>query len=388
MEEKRVLLYGMEQYRSAFFSAVVEGKFEWLLTERPNTGELYRYVIDSYNVTLNRLIRTSLEKLTSLEAWQNFSKEWPNYLMKESKTLLLWDEYYQSMEKNPKNQLLSIFKEAMKAPKLLRDGCVICYKNEENKQINVWGVIKRGCKNGIDMAKDHPHVYIYFILDGIDMRAVFSKARAKKYDGKHTNRELRALFRKWADMKDKVIFIEENKEVAAPWIKGKYVRLWKKYNKQRINRLLAKKANEEKSNELQNSSGESQAKLAPNQPDVLPILIEEPQVKLRPIQPDALPILSEEPQAKLRPNQTDVSPILSEEQQEKRKPIQSDVSPIPSEKQQENMKTFQSNVSLTSSKNQQAKLKTFHSICSFSKQQAAKSKPKRKKIFRGHCICL
>lgn len=245
MTEKRVLLYGLQKKRSEFFDAIVKGEFKWLIDEKPHSSNFRMYKIDSYNEMLKWLIIDYRKNLTSLEAWKLFSKKWLNYLSPENKRLFLWEEYYQSMEQNTKNHLLTIFKEAMKF-KLKVDAGAIGYKNKENKLVYVSGIIKRGCKNGIDMAKDHPHVYIYFVLDGIDMKAVLNKRKAKKYDGKYTNRELRYIFRKWGKLKDKVIFIEDNQEVAAPWIKGSHVKLWQAYDEQRKLRLFDKIVNEEK----------------------------------------------------------------------------------------------------------------------------------------------
>lgn len=261
MKEKRILLYGMKGKRSAFFDAVVNGEFKWLCDEKPHMDDFRLYIIDNYNEKLNWLIIDHLKELTSPEAWQLFSKKWLTYLPPEYKRLFLWEEYYQSMEQNTRNHLLTIFKEAMKFPVKANYGA-IGYKNKENKLVYISGIIKRGCKNGIDMAKDHSHVYIYFILDGMDMQAVLNKQDAKKYNGKYTNRELRFTFRNWGKLKDKVIFIKDNQETAAPWIKGTHVRLWQEYNRQRNLRLFDKLVNEEKlTTETISSGKQKQEKL-------------------------------------------------------------------------------------------------------------------------------
>ncbi|MBF8808340.1 MAG: hypothetical protein IC227_08575 [Enterococcus lacertideformus] len=97
------------------------------------------------------------------------------------------------------------------------------------------------------MAKRSDQLEIHFILDGIDMESVVFKDFL--YGDRVTSVELRYVYRNWDELKENVIFFENNERVDAPWIKDP--ELWKNYQptkSQELNKpeLKAKPQQEEK----------------------------------------------------------------------------------------------------------------------------------------------
>ncbi|MGM9903846.1 hypothetical protein E1H99_04785 [Enterococcus hirae] len=221
-EEKSILLYGLRRERSCFFDALVEGEIK--ITEeicRINKG-LRTYIIDNYNEEFYHIMTQQQKRLNSPEAWQQFSKEWLNYVSSGNKELALWKEYYHCLEITSKTQ-----------EKLMKDP------------------IKQGCKNGIDMAINHPNIMIYFVLDGLEMEIVTTKA--KEYKTGYTGVELRYVYRRWSEAKESIVFFLLNEKIEAPWIKGLHVKDWQEYGDKRMNRLLKEKRYEKQPMILQKS---------------------------------------------------------------------------------------------------------------------------------------
>ncbi|MGM9903909.1 MAG: hypothetical protein ACI32O_08270, partial [Enterococcus sp.] len=185
--EKDILLYGLRDERFDFFYGISDGKInlgkKTFRTDKECYGfPLGSYIIDHYNDSFAKKIYTEKSILQDPEQWKNFSQNWLNDISPSYKNLPLWEEYYRCMKITPKTQ-----------KKLLEDP------------------IKQGCKNGVDMAIVHPNIMIYFVLDNLDMSLVVTKS--KDYNPSYTGYELRYVYRRWSEAKEKIVFFEKNKEV-------------------------------------------------------------------------------------------------------------------------------------------------------------------------------
>ncbi|THE12392.1 hypothetical protein E1H99_07555 [Enterococcus hirae] len=201
--EKDILLYGLRDERFDFFYGISDGKInlgkKTFRTDKECYGfPLGSYIIDHYNDSFAEKIYTEKRILQDPEQWKNFSQNWLNDISPSYKNLPLWEEYYRCMKITPKTQ-----------KKLLEDP------------------IKQGCKNGVDMAIVHPNIMIYFVLDNLDMNLIVTKSKA--YSSSYTGHELRYVYRRWSEAKEKIVFFEKNKEVPAPWVAGEYQKVWKSY---------------------------------------------------------------------------------------------------------------------------------------------------------------
>ncbi|THE12393.1 hypothetical protein E1H99_07560 [Enterococcus hirae] len=198
--EKDILLYGLSEERVRFFCGIMDGKINleekaFRTDKRCNKFLLGSYTIDSYVDSLVSNMGTNKRFLQDPEQW----KIWLNdILLYKPKSFPLWEEYYSCMKITSKTQ-----------GKFIEDP------------------IKQGCKNGVDMAIVYPNIMIYFVLDGIDMDLVVTKSKA--YDPSYTGNELRYVYRRWSEAKEKIVFFEKNREVPAPWVAGEYQKVWKSY---------------------------------------------------------------------------------------------------------------------------------------------------------------
>ena len=238
-EKVYILLFGMHKQRYLFFHDVVAGKVN--LKEFPNLTEATssEYVIDRYNRGIHELIVSNVmkKKLGTIEEWKEFEKKWPSLLAEEHKYRPHWKRYWQCVQWNPKNQLLNIFKQVVSEKNLFVENEVLSYRNENKKKKDFLRHIERGCKNGIDIVIHYPNIKMYFVLDKLNMENIADKNRKKQYKGDFTCKELRYIFRHWYLLKEKVVFFENKKIVKAPWIEGKYVKDWQKYQEMRKRRL-------------------------------------------------------------------------------------------------------------------------------------------------------
>ncbi|MGM9903701.1 MAG: hypothetical protein ACI32O_07190 [Enterococcus sp.] len=225
MEEgKDILLYGLLRERVQFFNKLKNeeinlGEKTFKIDKKHTSDSFHSYSIDIYTKRFEEIIKN--RDLKNPEQWHKFSQDWLNDIPIRYKTLPLWEAFYRYMEITPKNQ-----------EKLMEDP------------------IKQGCKRGIDMAIDHPKMMIYFVLDGIDMEPVTTKS--KSCEPSYTGSELRYVYRRWSEAKEKIAFFKEDKEVKAPWIKGLYINDWEKYGNHRTYRRLGgkmRKAIEERKHE-------------------------------------------------------------------------------------------------------------------------------------------
>ncbi|OTP09433.1 hypothetical protein A5844_002211 [Enterococcus sp. 10A9_DIV0425] len=215
-KEKNILLYGLSAGKYEFFNKVKGeeidlGEREFQIDKKLPTFVSYKsYSISTYINEFARILFDEKENLKTPEQWQQFSQDWPKYISMSHKNLPLWKEYYRCMK-----------------------------ITAETKENYINNLTKQGCKNGINMAIANPNIMIYFVLDKLNMNFVTDKA--KKFKSSYTGIELRYIYRHWSEAKESIVFFEKNKEVKAPWIKGKYIDAWERYANKRAYRLLGKK---------------------------------------------------------------------------------------------------------------------------------------------------
>lgn len=91
---------------------------------------------------------------------------------------------------------------------------------------------KRGSKSGLEMVASQPATSarkIHFILDGMDIDAVTSKASGK-HGSSITSSELRYIYRHWDRLVGKVMFYENGQQTNASWSEhSPHKELWNKY---------------------------------------------------------------------------------------------------------------------------------------------------------------
>lgn len=92
--------------------------------------------------------------------------------------------------------------------------------------------IKRGCKIGLDLAKNNSNVEIHFCLDRMNFEGVLSKKGVPykdedDYCKSFTSAELRYIYRNKEELKGNVIFVEEGEIIETPW--DQEPELWKVY---------------------------------------------------------------------------------------------------------------------------------------------------------------
>ncbi|NMP58304.1 hypothetical protein [Enterococcus mundtii] len=234
-----ILLFGMDDQRILFYQDVISRKVKLKRFPSLTESSSSAYVIERYNKGVHELIvsKVSEKKLETVEELQEFEKEWPSLLSEEYKHLPHWKRYWLSMQWNPKNRLLNIFKKVVTERKLFVEKGALYYRNKYKDKKSFNKHIERWCKNGIDIAIYCPNVRIYFVLDKLNMHNISKKNCYGHYEGDYTCKELRYIFRHWDELKEKVVFFENKKIVKAPWIRGKYVKEWQKYSEIRKRRF-------------------------------------------------------------------------------------------------------------------------------------------------------
>ncbi|MEY8445115.1 hypothetical protein AALA44_02770 [Enterococcus ratti] len=220
MIKENVLIYGLEKARWKYTKSLIK--------ENPNIKKMPLF-IDDYNdgVTwlLEKEIAQKKKEPSQKSCWdstENFSEfiEKMPIMMKERLNFPLWSAYFSHFQNKSKNQLQKIYQFQLQE----------INKNQKNKfnvnNINTYLHVKRGCKIGLEMAKSIANLKIYFVLDGLDFKSVVFKD-TKRFKKSYTGIELRYVYRNWEELKDKVVFIKQKKQVEAPW--KQEPKLWDAY---------------------------------------------------------------------------------------------------------------------------------------------------------------
>lgn len=239
-----MLIYGLKDEREKYHS--------YLIMKDPTIKNLPVYIND-YNDELSSILENewinkqysewganSKDLSFQMSCWDseenflNFIKELP-IVAKSSKNYPLWEIYFDHFQINSKHQLQIIYKEELR--EIQKNSKYIFNSFYPNTSLH----LERGNKIGLEMAKSMDNLEVYYVLDGIDLESVVFKDK-ERFEGSMTSSELRYIYRNWVSLKEKIIFIENNERVIAPWEKDP--ELWKNYQpkkKQELSNLEPEK---------------------------------------------------------------------------------------------------------------------------------------------------
>ncbi|EOW1998245.1 hypothetical protein ACNZ64_000299 [Enterococcus hirae] len=143
----------------------------------------------------------------NLKYLKDFSINWKKYISPFKDWWPLWSYYFQRTQDTEKNKVINFNPGLHKATKKNIEH--LCEKNRKY----TGQLIVRGCKIGLDSARDNENVTIYYCIDDLDMKRIIEKKDKKAF----TPKKIRYLFRNWKDFEGKVHFFEDGYEVPAPW---------------------------------------------------------------------------------------------------------------------------------------------------------------------------
>lgn len=143
-----ILLFGMDDQRILFYQDVISRKVKLKRFPSLTESSSSAYVIERYNKGVHELIvsKVSEKKLETVEELQEFEKEWPSLLSEEYKHLPHWKRYWLSMQWNPKNRLLNIFKKVVTERKLFVEKGALYYRNKYKDKKVLISISKDGVK--------------------------------------------------------------------------------------------------------------------------------------------------------------------------------------------------------------------------------------------------
>ena len=163
--------------------------------------------IREYNNHFSSITYDHPKNPMNLEYLKDFSINWKKYISPFKDWWPLWSYYFQRTQDTEKNKVINFNPGLHKATKKNIEH--LCEKNRKH----TGQLIVRGCKIGLDSARDNENVTIYYCIDDLDMKRIIEKKDKKAF----TPKELRYLFRNWKDFEGKVHFFEDGYEVPAPW---------------------------------------------------------------------------------------------------------------------------------------------------------------------------
>ncbi|MFC0234446.1 hypothetical protein ACFFIF_10620 [Vagococcus entomophilus] len=234
-----ILVYGLAKNRDMFLNH--KDRVEMFL-DMGDKNEAF--VIDQYNMALlNGLSGKEDIEILLAENKKNFFnivkktpvKKFKNKLPAESQHWNLWKGYLNILEKKPKfnpANLANEIKAKYSSTQLKRPKPHLAEELTDS-------MIKKGCKAGLELAKEKTDLKIWFVLDGMDLNAVAFKTG--KFKESFTGSELRYIYRNRYLLENKVVFFKDQKVVTAPW--KEQPDLWKQYECSRKKNLNLLKDN-------------------------------------------------------------------------------------------------------------------------------------------------
>ncbi|MFC0234451.1 hypothetical protein ACFFIF_10645 [Vagococcus entomophilus] len=223
-----VLIYGLRDSRNFF------------LKESPDLASTLKkpYFIDNYNIELINSL--------SGENWGNVHldnkrklietvkkmpiNQWLGMFDSMNQTWDLWKDYLNTLENHPKFHIKNIANNLY----MKHTDQILKYFQPNLSEELANTIVKKGCKLGLELARERNDLKIWFVLDAIDFKSIVFKSGDFKES--ITGSELRYIYRNREDLEGQVVFYKDKKIVPAPWHENPS--LWKKYD---VNRKLNKK---------------------------------------------------------------------------------------------------------------------------------------------------
>ncbi|MGN8982863.1 hypothetical protein ACTNBL_11190 [Enterococcus villorum] len=232
MNEKHILIYGLDDERSDYYNNLIgenqKSKYIPLFIEDYN-NKLASILLQEWGKKRNRYT-------VQPSAWDS-EKSFSKFIKEISRSTEIikkypfWEMYLFTFQSQ---HFLSTLEIIYNRPlKMFQK------KDCHDVHIDIDSHVEVGRRIGFEMAQIHDDLIVHFVLDNIDFKEVLSK-NMDGYD--YTSKEFRYVYRNWEKLKEKIIFIENNERVIAPWEKDP--ELWKNYQpkkKQELSNLEPEK---------------------------------------------------------------------------------------------------------------------------------------------------
>lgn len=218
------------------------------------------HMFDACNKAIEKLIMGHIEegKLITRKDWETFTNELPSLLESQGEQLVHVPEYLRAMgverenQANRLNKIIGKFFTKASPGNLSTDGKKLYYEFYRYKDYKMKSPIKgfeiQAYEIAVNMAIKKEDISIYISLDGIDMSDISFKMQKNNVEvlpkeirkNEFFLRALRQIYQNYSELGKKVIFFENGKKVAPPWIKGAFVQEWQRYFERKVYNLEQK----------------------------------------------------------------------------------------------------------------------------------------------------